>query len=201
MPELGERLSEMSFRTDSRGAYRGGKRLKDYASKLEKAEALAAADLARRIVPELVRDAMTTHNISAKRVRESSAVRRRGTVVELTGYDRPTGLLQFGARGSRANGVTVTVLKAAGPVVLRHAFIAAGLGGNKQVFQRVAYGKGAFKRKMHKGNYAGQYRTPIAAKYGPSVATILRDPKRQERLVKFSQNTLAAEVRRQLGRL
>jgi hypothetical protein len=190
----------VSVKTDARGAYRAGKRFKAMAGRMAKAEQLAASDLQRRILPEFVRDTQTTHNISPKRVRESSAVRRNGTAVELTGYDRPTGLLQFGAKASKA-GVTVTLTKATGPVRLRHAFVATGLGSNRQVFERTAYGKGAFKRAMTKGNYKGQRRTPIEAKYGPSVAQILRDKQRQERLIQFAQRTLSAEIRRQLGRL
>lgn len=190
----------MAVKTDARGAYRAGQRFKDMASRMAKAEQLAASDLQRRLVPEFTRGAQQTYNIASARVRASSAVVRRGNAVELTGYDRPTGLMQFGAKAS-ASGVTVTVVKATGPVRLRHAFIASGLGSNRQVFQRVAYGKGAFKRVMTKGNYKGQRRTPIDVKYGPSVAQILRNRQLQERLIDFSQKTASAEVRRQLGRL
>lgn len=190
----------MPVKTDARGAYRAGTRFKDMATRMAKAEQLAASDLQRRLVPEFVRGAQVTHNIAPARVRASSAVMRRGNAVQLTGYDRPTGLMQFGAKASAA-GVTVTVAKATGPVRLRHAFIASGVSSNRQVFQRVAYGKGAFKRVMTKGNYKGQRRTPIDVKYGPSVAQILRNQQLKERLIQFAQQTSSAEVRRQLGRL
>jgi hypothetical protein len=190
----------MSVRVDSRGAYSAGKRFKGMASRMDKAESLAVADLQRRIVPEFVRAAQETYNINAKRVRESSGARRQGTAVELTGYDRPTGLLQYGAKETGA-GVVVQVRKDGPATNLGHAFIRPGLSGNKQVFSRVAYGKGAYRRKMTKGNYKGELRTPIAAHYGPSTAQILRNQQMQERLIGFSQKRLSTEVRRQIGRL
>lgn len=188
----------MGLKIDARGAYRAGKRFKTMASKMDKAESLAASDLQRRIVPEFVRDAQTTHNINAKRVRESSGVKRSGSVVELTGYDRPTGLLQFGAKASKTGGVTATTLKSSGAFTLKHAFAATGLSGNRQIFSRDL--KQA-KRAMTKGNYIGKKRRPIKAMYGPSVAQILRNKDRQERLYKFGQKRLSVEIRRQLGRL
>ena len=188
----------MAFQIDARGAYRAGRRFKSTAQKLAQAEELAAATLARRIVPEFVRDALETHNIKAARVRESSGVRRDGNVVTLTGYHRGTGLLQFGAKASRATGVTVTVTHARGPAVLRHAFIALGLSDNKHVFERDLSRP---KRVMQKGNYKGERRQPIKSIYGPSVAQILRNPARQERLRNFAQKILSSEIRRQLARL
>ncbi len=188
----------MSVKVDARGAYSAGRRFKTMASRMEKAESLAVADLQRRIIPEFVRDAQTTHNVSAKRVRDSSGARRQGSVVELTGYDRPTGLLQFGAKVSKSAGVSVTVLKSSGPVRLKHAFAATGLSANRQIFSRDLT---KTKRRMTAGNYAGQLRRPIKALYGPSIAQVLRDKPRQERLVKFSQTRLSAEIKRQLGRL
>jgi hypothetical protein len=104
--------------------------------------------------------------------------------VELRGADRPTGLLQFGAKASRKLGVTVTVLKASGPTRLRHAFKAIGRATNPQIFERV-----------------GKKRFPIKALYGPSVAQMLRSPPRQRRLTEFSMTRLSAEIRRHLGRL
>lgn len=190
----------MSLRVDSRGAYSAGKRFKGMASRLENAESLAVSDLQRRIVPEFVREAQATYNINAKRVRESTASRRQGTVVELTGYDRPTGLLQYGAKEASV-GVVVQVRKDGALQQLKHAFVATGLSGNKQVFSRVAYGKGAYRRKMTKGNYKGELRTPIQAHYGPSVAQILRNQELQQRLIGFSQKRLSVEIRRQIGRL
>lgn len=186
----------MPLRVDSRGAYSAGKRFKSMASRMDKAEALARSDLQRRLVPEFVRDAQTTHNIKAARVRESSGARINRTAVELTGYDRTTGLLQFGAKASRKSGVTVTITKATGPTRFRHAFAATGLSGNKQIFER----RGPV-RVMTQGNYKGQRKQPLASLYGPSVAQILRDPARRQRLSTFAQKTLGAEIRRNLGRL
>lgn len=187
----------MGLKVDARGAYRAGKRFKSMASRMDKAEALARSDLQRRLVPEFVRDAQTTHNVKAARVRESSGARISGTAVELTGYDRPTGLLQFGAKAGRS-GVTVTITRAEGPTRFKHAFKATGLSGNAQIFERDLKKP---KREMAFGRYKGKKRQPIKSLYGPSVAQILRDPARRERLTKFSQKTLGAEIRRQLGRL
>lgn len=188
----------MGLKIDARGAYRAGKRFRSMASRMDKAESAAVSDLQRRLIPEFARDAQTTHNISAKRVRESSGVRRSGSVVELTGYDRPTGLLQYGAKVSRTAGITVTTLKSTGAFRLRHAFAATGLSGNRQIFTRDLKQP---KREMTKGKYIGKKRRPIKAEYGPSVAQILRNKDRQARLSKFGQTRLSAEIRRQLGRL
>jgi Prophage minor tail protein Z (GPZ) len=174
----------VSVKVDSRGAYRAGARFKSMAGRMDKAEKLAAISLHRAIVPETVRDMGRTHNLAASRIRASLAARVDGTTVELRGLDRPTGLLQYGAKASRKVGVAVTVVKAQGPVRLKHAFKATGRSSNQQIFQR-----------------EGKPRLPIKALYGPSVAQILRNPERQRRLVNFSMTKLSAEIRRQLGRL
>lgn len=177
-------LAEVAVKTDARGAYRAGSRFKSMASRMDGAAKLAAVDLRRRIGPETARDMQATHNLAASRIRSSVATQVTGTTVELRGLDRPTGLLQFGAKASRKSGVTVTVLKASGPSRLRHAFKAVGRAGNPQIFQRV-----------------GRKRLPIEALYGPSVGQMLRDPSRRRRLTEFSMTRLSVEIRRHLGRL
>lgn len=131
-------LAEMAVKTDARGAYRAGSRFKSMAGRMEGAAKLAAVDLRRRIGPETVRDMQSTHNLAAARIRSGVSTQASGATVELRGIDRPTGLLQFGAKASRKLGVTVTVLKASGPTRLRHAFKAVGRAANPQIFERVS---------------------------------------------------------------
>lgn len=174
----------MPVRTDPRGAYRAGARTKGMAAGMDTARSLALTDLARRIAPEAVRDMQTTHNLASTRIRASVSARRQGDGVELVGRDRPTGLLQYGAKFSRRRGVTVTIRKDGAPIVLEHAFAAIGAGGNRQIFKR-----------------DGKSRLPISGQFGPSPAQILRNKERQNRLVKFGGTKMAEEFVRQMERL
>lgn len=185
----------MGLLLDSAPARRAANRFRSTAESLDRAVGLGLTALQRRIVPEFIRDARATHNLKAVRLRESTATKRGADSVRLGGLDRETGLLNYGARASRYNGVTVTVLHATGASHLRSAFAAVGLNDNRHIFQR----RGA-KRVMRKGNYIGYRRQPIVALYGPSTAQILRDPARQERLISFAQRILSAEVARVLDR-
>lgn len=188
----------MGLKVDSKGAYRAGKRFKSMATKLDQAEALAASDLARRLIPEFARQATALYNLKASRIRETSNVQRNGTAVSLIGYHRETGLLNFGAKASRTQGVTVVLERAQGPQRFKHAFKATGLSGNAQIFERDV--KKA-KREMKYGRYVGKKRQPIKAMYGKSTAQILRDQDVHDGMTKFAHKQLAAEIRRQLGRL
>lgn len=186
----------MSFTFDTSGARRAGKRFKSMAAKFDQAKALGVSDLARRLIPQTVRDMQSTHNLGASRIRSNLGVQRNGDSLLLTGYDRATGLLNYGARASRRQGVLVSVRKDEGPARLSRAFVAVGLSANKLVLERSGP-----KRRMTKGNYVGQLKQPLVAKYGPSVAQLLRNADRRARLAQFSKTTLSTAIRRQLGRL
>lgn len=188
----------MGLKVDTRGAYSAGKRFKSMADKLEKAEALAASDLQRRLVPEFARQATSRYNLTAARIRDTSGVQRSGNTITLTGYHRGTGLLNYRAVASKTSGVTVTIARADGPQRFKHAFKATGLSGNAQIFERDLT---KAKRKMKYGRYVGKKRQPIKAMYGSSTAQILRDPDVNAGMVRFAQQRLSAEIRRQLGRL
>lgn len=174
----------MGIRSDYAGATRAGKRFKSDGERMEKASLLALTDLARRIAPQSVRDMQTTHNLAPARLRASVSARRVGGGVELTGKDRPTGLLQYGAKSSKRNGVRVTIRRDGRAIEFERAFIAAGAGGNRQVFER-----------------KGRSRLPIGGKFGPSPAQILRNPERRERLGDFAHDVSVREFHRQMERL
>lgn len=182
----------MPVKFDVSGALRVSERLATSASRLEQVRQRAVSSLSRALKPEASRQIRESYNIKASSVSERLAVRKSGDAVELVGYYRAAGLLNFGARASKTAGVSVTVLRADGPQRLRHAFKATGLGGNAQIFER----RGP-KRVMTKGRYAGERRQPITALYGPSVAQTLRNEQITRRLGDFAMTKLASEVARQ----
>lgn len=61
-------------------------------------------------------------------------------------------------------GVSVGILRGEGRKTIRTAFVNKGVGNN--VFSR---DKGAEKRRMTRGRYAGKLRQPISKLYGPSI--------------------------------
>jgi hypothetical protein len=174
----------MGIQSDYAGAKRAGDRFKGAAGRMDQASLLTLTVLARRIAPEAVRDMQTTHKLAYAKVRASVSARRVGESVELVGKDRPTGLLQYGAKYTKRNGVRVTIRRDGREIQFERAFIATGQGGNRQVFER-----------------KGRSRLPIGGKFGPSPAQILRNPERRERLGTFGHDVAAAEFHRQMERL
>lgn len=184
----------MPVKFDVSGAVKAAERLSEFPRKMETATKRAVSSTSRSLPAEAKRAIQDRYNLKSRRITESLAVRSTGDAIELTGYDRPTGLLQYGARASKKSGVTVSVIRSSGPTKLRHAFAATGLSGNKQIFER----KGA-KRVMTKGKYIGERRQPLVAIYGPSVGQALRNKDIQARLGKFALEKLAFEINRQIG--
>lgn len=160
--------------------------------KLGQVQTRAIASMARALKPEASRRIRDTYNIRAGAVSDRLETKKTPEAVELIGYYRGTGLLNYGARASKKSGVSVTVLKADGPQKLRHAFKATGLSGNAQIFER----RGP-KRVMTKGKYIGQRRQPLQTLYGPSVASTLKNTALTNHLADFAMSKLSAEIARQ----
>ena len=187
----------MAAKFDVSAAFRASARLRAIGREAETVDQRAASTLVRRLKPEAVRDIKSTHNLPAARIRENVDVRLVGNAVELIGAARGVTLASYGAKWTKATGVRVTTEIDEGVKVFRHMFIRPGLSNNRLVFQR----RRGEKVEPKKGRYAGTgiKREPLDAKYGPSIATALRDRSRAERLEKFSMNVLAAEARRLVG--
>jgi hypothetical protein len=159
---------------------------------IAKAQRRAVGTLRRRLPVVARRDIQQEYNLKAARINQDLRVSTVEDGIKLTGYSRGIGLLNFGARQTRA-GVAAEVKKGR-RTTYPHAFIAAGLGGNLQVFQRTG-----IKRRMQKGRYAGRIREAIEALYGPSVAQMLKHGDRPQRIEQAADQIIESELDRQLG--
>ncbi len=146
----------------------------------ERAKQRAVGTLARRLPVEARRDIQAEYNLPAGRISQGLSVSRGDGYVELRAAKRGIGMTNFGARwgGRKSPGVTVEILRGKREL-WPDLFIAAGKGGNKQVFARTT-------RK----------RLPIKSYYGPSIAQMLRKPGRAERLATFAEDILRNEFER-----
>jgi hypothetical protein len=161
--------------------------------RIEKVASRALSSLARAIKPEAKRQVQKVYNLASSAITDRLVSRTVGNAVELTGYYRSVGLLNFRAPASRSGGVSVTVIHSDGMQRLRHAFRAQGLGGNTHIFERQGR-----PRAMKKGNYVGQKRQPLVARFGPAVSQGLRNPTINRGISDFAMNKLATEVQRLL---
>lgn len=188
-------MAKPGLTIDVRAVSRINKRIESMVRDIDKSVGRARGTVVRRLAVEARRDITAEYNLKARRVGQDLRAVARGDGVLLIGRDRPIGVIQYGAKFSRRNGVTVQFEKGGPRERLgRGIFIATGLSGNRHVFER----HGA-KRTMQKGRYAGKQRQPIQAMYAGSVANFLRDPERRERLVDFAQAIASSELDRLLG--
>lgn len=157
-------------------------RFREVPKRAEQARSRAASTLARRLPVEARRDIQDEYNLTAGRINKGLSVRTTSEYVELVGASRGIGRIEFGGRRGANGQVTYQVHRNGARQVLPHAFIANGLSGNTQIFERLT----------HK-------RLPIQAIYGPSIAQMLRKSGREERLIGFSQTLLSAEIERLFG--
>lgn len=177
---------------DISGDLDAARHMADDARGVLRAQRRALGTLRRRLPVVARRDIQTEYNIKAARVNQDLRASFVEDGIRLVGYSRGIGLLNFGARQTRT-GVTASIKK--GKRTLEPgAFIATGLGGNRQVFMRTGV-----KRRMQKGRYAGRIREAIEALYGPSVAQMLKHGERPQRLEAAVQPIVEKELDRQLG--
>lgn len=183
----------MVARYDASAVFRTADAMAAAPARLEHVKSRALATLARAIKPEAKRQIQKEYNLNSNAITDRLVARTTGDAVELTGYYRSVGLLNFGATASRSGGVSVTVLRSDGMQRLRHAFKAQGLNRNTHIFERSGR-----PREMRKGKYIGQKRQPLAAKFGPAVSQGLRNPTIQRGISDFALTKLTSEVRRLL---
>ena len=144
----------------------------------------ATGTLARRLPVEARRDMQDEYNLRAGRISAGLTVRREEGAVVLTGSKRGIGLIDFDGRwrGVKTEGATARVRRTDSVGVYGGTFIAAGRGGNRQIFERTT-----------------KARLPLRTLYGPSVADMLKNAPRRMRLAGFAQTVLAAEIDRIFG--
>lgn len=140
----------------------------------------------RRLPVAARRDIQDEYNIRAGRVSPFLSARRGDGYVELVGQKRGIGLINFGGRwgGRRTEGAVAKVRKAEGPTVYAGTFIANLRGGNTQIVERAPEARRNKKR------------FPLRTLYGPSVAQMLRNAARRERLADLAQELASTEFDR-----
>lgn len=111
------------------------------------------------------------YNVAEDRIAQDLTAKSvQGYEFSIVGRKRKRGpsLVSYGAKKD-ARGLAVTVIKGRGQKIVRAAFIAKGLGGSNQL----AFMRTGAKRVMRAGASRGQFKQPIRALYGPSVADML----------------------------
>lgn len=160
--------------------------------------------LQRRMPVEARRDIQGEYNLKAGRINQGLSTKQISGGVELVGASRGIGLVNFGAtyRGRSSPGVSVSVTKAKGRVILPRTFIPKNKNPN-QVFIRRELLTGTGKFRKVGDSIQGQPSrggSSLVRLYGPSIAQMLKKDDRVTRLSKFSQSVVEEETIRLLGR-
>jgi hypothetical protein len=164
----------------------------------------AMRSLYRALPVEARRDIQAQYNIRAARVRDHLAIRYlpqqggRRTGVRLFGqWKRGIGLMQYPGTRQTRKGVAYSVYQGVRKLE-PGAFVARLLAGNRVgENQHVAMRYGP-KVVMQAGRYKGQKRQRIQTEYRSTVAQMLAQGRRPERLAEWATRYLAAEVDRQI---
>jgi len=206
----------MAFRVENLEALALGKgkleRLRDGGVKvLER----AASTLKRRLPAQAKRDIGAQYNLHSREI--GSRLRCTGdrTSVTLTGLGRNQTLIKFGAKQPKGGSGVVVQIEKGKTLNIAHAFIAtptgSAAGAGPQVFIRtgvipataaklqvLAVIDSSHVTPVHQNrrSQTDRHGYPIAVLGGPTVADMLKDPGREDRLSEFVQKTFAAEVDR-----
>lgn len=163
----------------------------------------AASTLSRRLPAFAKRDISSQYNLSPTRVGKALRCRADDSSVTLTAKGRPVGLPDFGAR-QNSSGVQVAIESGA-PGTIAHAFIRTPRGDiaatGPQVYVRndaFAAASSSFPAGVQDTAFISRnsHGYPIVLLAGPSVADMLRDGDREDRLVDYAQSEFASEVDR-----
>jgi len=149
-------------------------------------QARLASFLQRRLPPEAKRDIGAQYNLSASRISQGLDAKSKPNGVALTGYGRGVNLAEFNAK-QNATGLTAVVERNKPPRQIPHGFIATAPNGKRL----------AFIRDLVAGKRAG--RLPMRGLFGASVAEMLRNGDRPDRLADFAQSGASTEAARLLG--
>jgi hypothetical protein len=180
---------------DLSGIITEAQRLRDFPDNAKQSVSRAKSTFRRRLPVEARRDIQNEYNLPAARINKGLSVTDDGVAIVLTGSGRSIGLVEFSGRwgGAKTQGATASVFASGGSHNYAGTFIATGLSGNRQIFDR--WGP---KQRMQKGRYAGQMRQPLKTLYGPSIAQMLRKGDRETRLTDVAQEVLSTEIVRLL---
>lgn len=159
----------------------------------------ATSTLKRRLPAQAKRDIGAQYNLHSREIGSRLRCKADRTSVTLTGLGRNQTLIKFGAR-QNATGVAVQIEKGK-TLNIPHAFIrtptGSAAGAGPQVLIRSELTP-AVAEKLQVLDVVDHNRHgyPISLLGGPTVADMLRDPGREDRLSDFVQQTFAAEVDR-----
>jgi len=162
----------------------------------------AISTLKRRLPAQAKRDIGAQYSLPSKKIGSSLRCLADATSVTLTAKGRTQTLINFGAH-QNATGVAVQIEKGA-PVQIPHAFIrvpAGAPGAGPQVLIRdAALSLDTLPDQVQDIAVVDRTRHgyPIVLLGGPSVADMLRDDGREDRLSDFAQQVFADEVDRLL---
>jgi len=162
--------------------------------------ARAVSTLKRRWVPQAKRDIGTQYALPSREIGKRLNARGDANSVTLRGLGRNLTLIKFKAKQNRS-GVVAQIEKGSA-VSIPHAFIrvpAGAPGAGPQVLIREE-AMGALPQKVEALAVVDHNRHgyPIVLLGGPTVADMLREPGREDRLIDFGQQIFAAEVDRLL---
>ena len=189
----------MPFRIENLSALTRGKerlaRLRDGGAKIV---GRAVSTLKRRLPAQAKRDIGAQYTLPSRQIGSRLRCKGDSTSVTLTGLGRAQTLIKFKAKQTAA-GVTAQVEKGAA-INIPHAFIQVprgAPGAGPQVMIRNA-ASGSLPGKVVDIAVVDHNRHgyPIIVLGGPSVADMLRDPGREDRLSAFVQQAFSYEVDR-----
>lgn len=173
-------------------------------SKLPLLEKRLLSRLQRRMPVEARRDIQGEYSLKAGRVNQGLSTRQVTGGMELVGASRGIGLVNFGAtyRGPKSAGVSVSVTKAKGRVVLPRTFIPKNKNPNQVFIRReLLTGNGKFRKVGDQiQGQPSRGGSSLVRLYGPSIAQMLKKEDRVNRLSKFGQSVVEEETIRLLGR-
>ncbi|HET7064235.1 MAG TPA: hypothetical protein VFI49_08140 [Rudaea sp.] len=164
----------------------------------EKIIGRAISTLKRRLPAQAKRDIAKQYALASREIGSRLLCKGDRRSVTLTGLGRAQTLIKFKARQTRS-GVTVQIQKGS-PVSIPHAFIhvpARAPGAGPQVMIRADAFRtvpGSVRDIATVGRNRHGY--PIVLLGGPTVADMLRDPGREDRLSELARATFSKEVDR-----
>lgn len=190
---------------DIRGLDEARKAPADLLERLPWFQERAIQSLYRALPVEARRDIQAQYNIRAGRVREHMAIRylpsggaRRGGVRLYGQWKRGIGLMQYPGTRQTRKGVAYSVHHGVRKLE-PGAFVARLLAGNRQGENRHVAERYGPKVQMKAGRYKGQKRQRIQTLYRATVAQMLAQGRRPERLAEWATRYLANQVERQMA--
>jgi hypothetical protein len=189
----------MPFRIENLSALaRGIDRLARLADGQIKLIGRAVSTLKRRLPAQAKRDIGAQYTLPSRQIASRLRCKGDSSSVTLTGLGRAQTLIKFNAK-QNASGVSAQIEKGK-TVQIQHAFIRVPAGapsaGPQVLIRDAVFGSMPDKVQDIAVVDHNRHGYPIVLLGGPSVADMLRDAGREDRLSDFVQTTFASEVDR-----